>query len=456
MTHARPDVPHRPGSSPHQRTAGTWRDLEWPQPRTLSPVTGGLPPRWVTAGAIVLVLYLAVVVGYDFAVSMMNGQLPKDIAQTPNVFNYIRELVVFLLAFALVLSTANHRYSVTRRIVISPRVFLLAVFVLIAVVRNFVLGYPVEYIAYGARPILFVLIAASLRHYPADSSSRLLRTVARWAKPFVLVQAGFSTYQVMNAPAFFGATAVGTRPWGTCASPMVLSVTMAVVALLFAVARPRRWRLWFLVCAAVVFVSGGRAGMLAVLIIVTVLLVQRIPAWKLLLIPAVPGVGLLVMLLSSQAISGRQIEGEARFSHWWQIISSVTPYEVIFGTVFGSGTNAAVRASADTGTQEIGSDSQLIALISSLGIIVAVPVVVGGLVHLWRISDPQIRSFLIPVLALCGLVFTVAELSPANIILACVFGLTAARCGCGRPDGERAGRPETHPPRPCAPSEQSS
>jgi hypothetical protein len=108
----------------------------------------------------------------------------------------------------------------------------------------------------------------------------------------------------MNAPAFFGATAVGTRPWGTGASPMVLSVTMAVVALLFAVARPRRWRLWFLVCAAVVFVSGGRTGMLAVLIIVTVLLVQRIPAWKLLLIPAVPGVGLLVMLLSSQAISG--------------------------------------------------------------------------------------------------------------------------------------------------------
>jgi hypothetical protein len=53
----------------------------------------------------------------------------------------------------------------------------------------------------------------------------------------------------------------------------------------------------------------------------------------------------------------------------------VTPYEVIFGKVFGSGTNAAVRASADTGTQEIFSDSQLIALISSLGIIVAVPVV---------------------------------------------------------------------------------
>lgn len=395
-------------------------------------------PRTRTVAALLLVLvYSSLVVNYERVAALMAGDYFGAKTAAPGILHYAREATAFLLVAVLLAAVARHKTDQVGRVTLNPWVVIITVYVAFLMARTVLLGYPAVTIGYGMRPVLLVLIVAALRHVDADTAAELLHTLARRLKLFVAIQLALVAYQVATARSFFGTTAFGPRPWGTLASPNNLAVAALGLAVLYAVARPRRWGWWLAACFAIILVSGTRTGLLGAAAILAVLMFRRLRGAGLLLIPAA-GLGVFLLdLLSSQAVSGRQIDlaDEGRLSAWPAKLAALRPDELLFGRAFGAGANAAQVGATTAGGA---SDSQFFTQVLSTGL-VGLLILAVGLLHLWLSSEREPRWLLFPSLLLATTVYNVAEYYPANILLAFVAGVTVHRCTC-RPVGLAAMR----------------
>lgn len=357
----------------------------------------------------------------------MGGDLAAAKQASPGLLHYAREAAVVLLVVVLLRMVARHKRAQVGRVTVNPWIAIVVVYVAFLSGRTVLLGYPLINIGYGMRPVLLVLIVAAMRHLSREDADELLQFIARGVKPLVAALVAIAGYQVVSSPAFFGETAFGARPWGTLASPNNLAVAALGFAVLFVLARPRRWGWWFAACVAIVAVSGARTALIGIGVLLAVLMFRNLRGAGLLLIPTAGAGVFLLDLLSSQAVTGRRIDvsEEGRFVSWSAKLGELSFDELLIGRAFGAGANAAQVGATTAGGA---SDSQFVTQILSTGVIGLVILAVG-LLHLWLSMD-KARWLVFPAILLTAAVYNVAEYYPTNLILAFVAGAVASRCEC--------------------------
>ncbi|UUG69987.1 membrane protein [Arthrobacter phage Zucker] len=356
----------------------------------------------------------------------MQGHLPERGTAQTGAPQYIREAILLLLAGVLLNFMAKQKREFTGRVTIHPGVVIVGLVVASEVVRTLASGSAPTVVAFGLRTLGLILIYMGLRWFGTGQARAILRDVARYAKPLVLIEFALATYQVRTAPAMFGGTFAGARPWGTLSAPNNFSAMCVSLAVLFLVGKPKRWPLWMLMCLGFAFLSGSRTGSLGVVIVVGMLLIKRVP-YKLLLAP----IGAVVLyavitLASSEAISGRSIDGEGRFDGWAKIFSTLNPLDLIFGIGVGLGSNATLSTYGYDNAEAFVADSQLVSFYLSFGI-AGVLIIAWATLAMWRNGLPVSRLFYVPVILVLGTVYNIGEYAPANLILVLIAGTYARR-----------------------------
>lgn len=386
------------------------------------------PPKGLALAIALGIIYSSFAVDYNRARALMDARFADADRVAPTLLHYTRETLLVLLVVVLIHWVFQHRLVLNGRIGVSPWVLMFTLFVIWLALRTILLGYPVAFLAYGLRPAILLLVLTALRHFPVDEAQSLLLNIARWCKPVLLAELVLALYQVRTSPTYFGETAFGARPWGTLSAPNNLAAACLGFALIFVVAKPQRWLLWFGLSSLVVLVSGSRTSLIGVATIVAILAVGRMRGAPMLIPAGVGFGGILLYVVSHQAISGRTIQGEGRFTNWAIILAELNPVDWITGKAMGVGTNAAYLADPAMFSVPV-TDSQIIAQLLSFGMVGVLFMLIGA-IHLWDVSGPGVRPLIFAVLGLTALVFNVAEYYPVNLILALVLGLTARRCSC--------------------------
>lgn len=395
--------------------------------------TDAVPRRYAVAVTIVVVLGLLTSLPRAL-IMMQTGAVPPDTFANVGILQYVREgALIFVAAVAI-----NHMILVRRRfgrdaLKFSPLAAVFAVLVFIGVVRSVLVGISPEVIAYGIRILIFPLLYIALRWLDRDTAHSMLLRTARYVKPLVVLEAVLAAYQVATAAGLYGTTFLGARPWGTMPTPNSLAAAMVAFALLYAVARPRRWALWMTLCLVVAFITGSRTGTLGTLLILGALIAYRIP-YRALLLPFGAGIIVLALfVLSSESFSGRDIQGEGRFDQWLLILRGVPRDEWFFGLGVGMGSNATLSLYGRDHVAGAVADSQLLSTYLSFGF-VGVGVVLWSIVAILKNSPLKAGYLLVPTTILLGAVYNIGEVAPANLILTLVAGCVAFR----RTDGGNA------------------
>lgn len=373
-----------------------------------------------------LFLVAALWANLDRALLLMQGQLPERGSAQTGLPQYVREAILLLIAAMLMNFMAKRKRELLGKVTINRGVVLVGLILGFEVARTLLSGSLPTVVAFGLRTLGLILIYMGLRWYDSEQAKAILRDVARYAKPLVLVQFALAAYQVGASPAMFGGTFAGARPWGTLSAPNNFSAMCVSLAVLYLVGKPKRWPLWMILCLGFAFLSGSRTGSLGVAIVLGMLVIRRVP-YKLLLVPlgAVLMYG-LIAIASSQAISGRDIEGEGRFEGWAKIFSTLNPSDLIFGLGVGLGSNATLSTYGYENVEAFVADSQLVSFYLSFGL-AGVAIIAWATVAMWRNGLPQSRLYYVPVILVLGTVYNIGEYAPANLILVLVAGAYSLR-----------------------------
>lgn len=373
-----------------------------------------------------LFLVAALWANLDRALLLMQGTLPERGSAQTGAPQYIREALLLFLALAMVNFIAKRKAETLGKVTIHSGVFLVGVAIAAEVVRTLLMGSPPSVVGFGLRTFGLAFIYMGLRWFKADDARLILAQVARYAKPLVLAEFALAAYQVRTSPALFGETFAGARPWGSLSAPNNFSAMCVSLALLFAVGRPKRWPLWMLMCLGFAFLSGSRTGVLGVVIIVVMLVFRHVP-YKVFLLP-LAGVGMwwILNIASSEALSGRVIEGEGRFDGWAKILGSMDFMDLVLGTGVGLGSNATLSTYGYENAEAVVADSQLVSFYLSFGF-AGIAIILWGLLAMWRQGDRSLRQIYVPVIVVLGAVYNIGEYAPANLILVLVAGAYASR-----------------------------
>jgi hypothetical protein len=383
-----------------------------------------MPSVRVVVSLSVGIVYCSLAVNLDRALALMNSEFAVALTAGASPWHYLREALFGSLLGTLAWGMWRQKRH-SGNVSVSPWTLLFVLGMLAAAVRTLLSGYGPEYLLYGARPVAFVLVVGALRCYPWEAATTILRQIAAACVPLLLAEVVLAVHQLASSPPFFGATAFGTRPWGTFSAPNNLAVALLGLLLLFVVTRIRWWWAWSAICMVSISVTGTRTALVGMFILFAPLVTHRLRN-GLMLIPAGLLLGpLLLYIVSSEEVSGRQIEGENRFGNWAEILGDLSYVELLVGRALGVGTNAAFLADRERFDVPV-SDSQLIAQITSLGLVGLVAMLLAA-VRLWRISSATGRAYVFPMLTLNALVFNVAEYYPLNLLLALAAGVSAAQ-----------------------------
>ncbi|MEV5040313.1 O-antigen ligase family protein [Microbacterium sp. LMI1x-1-1.1] len=378
--------------------------------------------------AATLIVTLGLVTSLPRALFMMQaGSVPPETFANVGALQYVREGALLVLAAVAV----NHMILIRRRagrraLQFSPLAVFIGVLVLVALVRSALAGISFEVISYGVRILVFPLLYIALRWLDGGIASSLLQRISRYAKPLIVVEALLAAYQVATAAGLYGTTFLGPRPWGTMPTPNSLAAAMVAFALLYTVARPKRWALWMTLCLAVAFITGSRTGTLGTLLIIGALVAYRIP-YRALLLPFGAGIVVVALyVLSSASFSGREIRGEGRFDQWLLILSGVPLDDWFFGLGIGMGSNATLSLYGRDHVAGTVADSQLLSTYLSFGV-VGVVIILWAVVAIIRKTPLRAAYLLVPTTILLGAVYNIGEVAPANLVLTVVAACAAQR-----------------------------
>ena len=382
---------------------------------------------------------------------MMDGTPPTSNEQPlASSLTYARELAVLVLAAFLFNYLIRAKVSQHRSLTVRPLLLLLVGLITFQCVRSAMAGVPIDVVAFGLRSFALAVIYAGLRWIPECQARDILYWLAVCWIPGFMLEAALAVWQTQNVLGYFGTTALGPRPWGTLASPNNLSAAFVASMLLFYFAKPPFWRTLLALGAAGAFITGSRSGVLGAAVVLGMIFAKRFRARLLLLIPGLLVGVLLLAISSSEAVSGRQIEGEGRFAVWAATLSDMSLTDILLGQGVGFGSNATIVAyGLNAGAMT--TDSQPISMFVSFGLVGASSLVVG-LALWWTRGHPDARLVYVPTTALLGLVYTIGEYAPANLLLILVAGATARRASMelstSRPTATTPrGSPRQVPPR---------
>lgn len=396
------------------------------------------PPVRVVVAILLAIAYISLVAHREFTDKISERRAIPFNEATVGMWQYLREGLVLLLVLLLLNGTIAQARA-RGRLHIPGTTVAWALFLGVVVVTTIARG-GAGTVLYGARfvtiPLLLVLLAAN---YDLSTRQSIARQVSVGLIPYLILQAAVTFGQLSGAPPVYGAGMFGTRGWGTFPAPNNLGLTMVGLVLIFVVGRPRCWQLWATLAFGVAFLTGTRLAILAILLIPALRSCRRSKARLVALIP----LGLLgfaaYTVASTKAVSGRELDSEARLGVWANMLSKIdSPIQAMLGSGLGVGTNAELAAGGGGGfiTGDGGfTDSTVLAVLFSMGIFG----LIGGVAWLLRLrsmSDPQLRFVLWPPILLASLAFNITELSPFNVLAAAAAAValgSGAREGSIRP-----------------------
>lgn len=241
----------------------------------------------------------------------------------------------------------------------------------------------------------------------------------------LLVQLFVVPLQILWMPGYYGSTFLGSRPVGTFASPLHLSLFCGAAAVVFVSQRFRYWRSLLAIALFTAMASGGRAGFIVCVVAVMWAFEPRVrknygtvAAFMFIL----PLAGLaLYEVASNTAISGRDdtetgVAGEARWLTWALVLQrgfhDANLGDWLWGLGLGVGSNSA--ASVASGFKNI-SDSTFIFLLQSYGI-VGMTLLVLAAAYFWR-SSAKLSYLALVSWFICANTQVLVELHPTNLIL---------------------------------------
>ena len=263
---------------------------------------------------------------------------------------------------------------------------------------------------------------------------------------FVLViQMFIAPFQIVGMPKYYGETFLGSRPVGTFASPLHLSLFCGSAATLFVALKFRYWKILLFIAFAISVTSGGRAGIIVSALAVMWVFEPRIRknygniAAFIFVIPFI--VFFVYLAASTTFISGRDdtetgVGGEARWVTWALVIArgfyNADLNDWLFGLGVGVGSNTA--ASVATGTRNI-SDSMFVFLLQSYGL-VGIAVFLFVAAYFWR-SAAKLSYLAMTAWFISANTQVIIELHPANLILLSGLAVGARIRKKALPEAER-------------------
>lgn len=273
-------------------------------------------------------------------------------------------------------------------------------------------------VVFGVRSVV-TIGAALVLPFMVQTNPLILRHAARALKVVIASYVVLALVQLATLPPFYGATFLGPRVFAASSSPLHLAFTAGAASVFFAT-QSRSGGGWVLACLFLALASGGRAGMLIALVGVSALFAGHLRST----LPArVIGFQLLAVLLvvaafvvSMPELSGRSGTAggpleDARLRAWSIALSDWSRGsvgELLFGSGLGVGSNASA-AFVESFTY---TDSTLVFLILSYGLLGAM-LVMGSMVWtLVRLCSP----FALIAWAITALTQLVFELHPVSLI----------------------------------------
>lgn len=340
-------------------------------------------------------------------------------------WQYAREGLTVLLLAVLLAGVFRARRRASVRPAVSLPMLGFAAFLLVTVGRTLIYELqPLSGVLTGLRFVYIGAIALCVRYYDAEDRRTLLKSLSAWLAPLILVEAVIAAIQVRTGLPTMGATFLGSRPWGTYSSANNLGLAMLAFAAIVTMARNRYWRTLTVISGLTCLATGSRTGIIGFFLIITGLALARWRSRWLM----VPVIGVLVYAVytfaSSTAVSGRTLDGEARFATWSSVWSALHGWwDKLLGAGVGAGTNA---QATHLGSARLAgysyTDSAVLATALSVGVVGAVWLLVAyG--WAWREVEFRYRFLLLPVLGLCSLSFNVPEVAPFNLLLAVAIGV---------------------------------
>lgn len=306
----------------------------------------------------------------------------------------------------------------------------LGVFLCFEAAYSIVIGFPVGVIAAGLRlleylPLMFVAVVV----YRTCGDAPFYR-IASLTFLFLLGQSVVGLVEIRYAPPVFGATFLGSRPFGTMPHANIFGSTLVVGFEILLMARWRwRWH-YFPLVLLLVFASGSRGAQLGLVLILAIYALSQLRSnyerLILILLGALSAPFVLV-LVTSPLFTGRQdaaTGGYKRFEVWTRVINMIeTPMELLTGWGVGVGSNTTFSLFGDgvVRKQYIG-DNLFIDLIGSFGLLGNIIFLGIVFILLWKLRK-SVHGLVTWALFIFNCAFSmVLELYPLNVMFMLMFG----------------------------------
>ena len=364
-------------------------------------------------------------------VSLDGAALPRDSEASVGIFKYARDGMLAMAAAY----TAVAYYQSFAKLMFIP----LTLIGLSAVFRSeffTLLG------VFAALRLILVFSFSIIVYRALEASGiKALDGLIVIVAAYVVIATPMALLQVSWGFSRFGTTFFGSRAMGFTENPIIFSQVMASAAILVAL-RPKigLWSMFVIgLCAVLALVSGGRGGLLAIIMMVSVLMFvdrNKVTAASLTYL----GIGFLsapivFWLISDESISGRvgtatNDNFDGRIPLWTSVIERYVSIDdvttILFGYAPGLGTNALVNLSLSNPYlmpfETAVADSTFMTAFLSFGVIGLVAILLVMIKYIVSIKYFYRVICLVSIFPLVMSQSTL-ELFPANIFLALIFGV---------------------------------
>lgn len=334
---------------------------------------------------------------------------------------YLREFVLIL--------TVVYLFLWVKYLKINKPLLIMSIFLGVYIVLEFYLmlikDYPPIVPISGLRIFQYIPFMIVGFVFGKNNIQSSMNKIGNFFKFFILIQLILGVSQIITAPPIFGSTLFGSRPFGTYTSPNLYGLTMVTVALFLLFTNVKNRGLWIFLSILGAAMSGSRSAFIVAAIIILYRVWIKIKKKeRIFLYPLIPVIAyFLYQIVSSKAISGRNIAQEERLSVWNSILSNVnSTSDFLFGWGLGLGSNTITNLFGyGYFPGQFTSDSTLIFIFSSFGI-------VGLLFYLFSLIYTYIRFknkftllFILFVFFYSN-VFIIWEVYPVNVIFMLLWG----------------------------------
>jgi hypothetical protein len=345
---------------------------------------------------------------------------------------WLREAVLLLIMGWVVLE--RRFWQVLLSNPVAPLLLWLGGYATFEVLYACYLGLPLIVPMVGLRTFQYLpLVLVGMMMARMDADGERFAEFARYLRWFVLIEALVAAAQVLSAPPLHGVSVLGgSRAFGTFVAPNHYGVAMATCALVFAMVRRRGSGKWIYLSALLALLSGSRTAILEAGLVLGFRAYHRCPRKHRVLVLMMTPVlaGLALVLVSSKAISGRDIEleDEGRLVLWSELLggSIDSVADLLFGWGLGLGSSSVFTLfGEDAFPGQFVSDGLYLFLLSSFGVIGLV-FYLSILLGAWGCSKHAYRGLFFSFLLLAGLPFNAFEYFPQNALLMFLWGYVAS------------------------------